>query len=918
MTNSRLLTYTAFLLLLTALPLAGQTVTSFEGIDASQVGAPEHDVDPNGAVGTKQFMEWTNVNFQAYDKVTQAPVWATVQNGTSPWTRQGINTCNAISGDGVIIFDHLASRWVIAARTSQTNNYNYCVAISSTDDLTSPSLTWYLYVFPLNSALGTNSQGNVYFPDWPKIAAWPDAFYVTMDLNDPNLTYREVGFVVCALDRTNMLVNGTARAPICFRQPNPVTTSVYLAHSLIPADVEGTTAPPVGRDEFLVSIQNPPIDGRTKTSTSFNLWDFHTDWTNPSNSTFTQASLSESAYQPGCYTTGQPSNTVCVPEPSSGTTNNFIDSVGDRFMPRMSYRNFGSYESYVVSHAVQVGTGGSQQTGIRWYELRDNGSGAPSIFQDGNISPDTSLYRFLPSMAEDSAGNAAVGYSVSSNSTHPGMNAAYFSLTNPNAPTEISLYAGTGDEENTWHWGDYSSMTVDPIDGCTFWYVNEYFPSNETGTQINWGTRLSNFKLPTCGVAALSPNSLTFGPQSVGTTSAAQNITLNNNQNVALNISSITFTGTNSGDFAQTNTCGSGIGAGASCTISVTFTPTATGTRTATLNVNDDATNSPQTASLTGSGTTGPILAISPASVNFGNQVVGTTSGISPIQVTNNGNAAANFTSILVSGTNSTDFGESDNCQPSLPAQQSCTINLTFTPGGLGARSASLVLTDNAPNSPQSVALSGVGVAPVTLSASALNFGTVMVKSSSTAPPVTLFNNQNVALNNIVITIVGSAAYTQVNTCGTSIPALSQCTITVTFAPTASGAQAATVNIADSATNSPQTISLSGTGQFPVTLNPTSLNFGNQTVGITSSPKTTTVVNHQKVTLNFTSITITGKNASDFAQTNTCGNSLPAGGKCTVSVTFTPTAKGSRIASLTLTDDAGTSPQTAKLTGTGQ
>ena len=917
MTNSRLLTFGVFLLTLIARPLVGQTVTTFEGIDASQVGAPEHDVDPNGAVGTKQFMEWTNVNFQAYDKVTQAPVWSSIQNGTSPWTKQGINTCNAINGDGVIIFDRLASRWVIAARTSQTNNYNYCVAISSTDDLTSPSLTWYTYVFPLNSALGTNSQGSVYFPDWPKIGTWSDAYYVTMDLNDPNLTFREVGFVVCALDRTNMLVNGTAKAPICFRQPNPVTTSVYLAHSLIPADVEGTTTPPAGRDEFLVSIQNPPIDGKTKTSSSFNLWDFHVDWTNPSNSTFTQSSLTESAYQPGCYITGQPSNTVCVPEPSTATTKNYIDSVGDRFMPRMAYRNFGSYESFVVSHTVQVGTNGSQQTGIRWYELRDNGTGAPSIFQDGNISPDQSLYRFMPSIAEDVSGNAAVGYSVSSTSTHPGMSAAYFSLTNANAPTEISLYTGTGDEENTWHWGDYSSMTVDPIDGCTFWYVNQYFPNNETGTQINWGTRISNFKLSTCGAVSLSPTSLTFGAQSVGTTSSAQTITLTNNQSVALNISSINFTGADNGDFAQTNTCGTQVNAGANFTISVTFTPTATGTRTATLNVNDDGPNSPQTAGLTGTGTTGPILSISPSSINFGNQVVGTTSGISPVQVTNNGNAPANFTSIAVSGTNATDFGESDNCQPTLPAQQSCTINMNFTPGGLGARSASLLLTDNAPNSPQSVALSGVGIAPVTLSATSLNFGTVLVKSSSSVP-VTLFNNQNVALTNIVITISGSAAYSQVNTCGTSIPALSQCTITVTFAPTAGGTQTATVNIADSATNSPQTIALTGMGQLPVTLNPTSLNFGTQTVGTTSAPKNITVVNHQKVTLTFSSIAINGTNAADFAQTNTCGGSLPAGGKCTVSVTFTPSAKGVRTATLTLTDTAGTSPQTAKLTGTGQ
>ena len=293
MTNQRVVAVIFLFLGLLAQPLTAQTINTFEGMDASQLARPEFDVDPNGAVGTKQFMEWTNVYFQAYDKVTYAPVWSTPQIGTSPWSNNGITACNSISGDGLIIFDRLASRWVISGHSEATNNYNYCIAISNTDDLTSSSLKWYTYVFSLNAALGTNAEGNVYFPDWPKIGTWPDAYYVAMDLNDTNLNYREVGFLACAFDRTNMLVNGTANAPICFEQPTPVTSSVYLGHSLIPADVEGTTAPPAGRDEFFTSIQNPVLDGKTTTSTTFNLWDFHVDWTTPSNSTFTQNTITE-------------------------------------------------------------------------------------------------------------------------------------------------------------------------------------------------------------------------------------------------------------------------------------------------------------------------------------------------------------------------------------------------------------------------------------------------------------------------------------------------------------------------------------------------------------------------------------------------------------------------------------------------
>src|SRR5579864_7377978 len=165
MTKLRSLPSAILVLALFSLPVWAQTVSSFEGIDASHVARPEFDVDPNGAVGTKQYMEWVNVYFQGYDKTTFAPVWsAGAQSGTSPWQNNGISTCNTISGDGIVNFDHLASRWVIAARTPSSNNYNYCVAVSNTDDLSSSSLKWYTYVFPLNSALGTNSQGNVYFP----------------------------------------------------------------------------------------------------------------------------------------------------------------------------------------------------------------------------------------------------------------------------------------------------------------------------------------------------------------------------------------------------------------------------------------------------------------------------------------------------------------------------------------------------------------------------------------------------------------------------------------------------------------------------------------------------------------------------------------------------------------------------------
>jgi hypothetical protein len=262
--------------------------------------------------------------------------------------------------------------------------------------------------------------------------------------------------------------------------------------------VDGTTAPPVGRHEFLVSIQNPPMDGVTTTSGAINLWEFALDWATPANSTFTNSTLHVPTYTPGCYNLTSVGNTWCAPEPLAGPTGGHhkIDSVGDRLMPRMAYRNFGTYESFLITHTVRTGLNATnQQTGIRWYELR--GSGVPTLHQDNTIKIDTSTFRFMPSIAQDKNGDAAVGYSFSSATLHPGMRASWFNLPLSSSSTEITLYNGTGDQGDTVQYGDYASMTVDPVDDCTFWYVNEYFVNNQIST-LNWHTRISKFKIAGC------------------------------------------------------------------------------------------------------------------------------------------------------------------------------------------------------------------------------------------------------------------------------------------------------------------------------------------------------------------------------------------------------------------------------------
>ncbi len=908
------------LLFLCTISAYAQTVTSFDGIDASQLKNPEWLVDPNGAVGTKQYMEWVTPYYQAYDKVTFAPVWPTPQPGITPFVNNGVTNCNNFNGgDVIILFDRLASRWVLAAHTPGPNYY-YCVAISNTDNLASSTLKWYTYAFLLNSFLGKDSQGNVYYPDWGKIATWPDAYYVGIDLGDVDAGYIDVGVMACALDRINMLIGGTPNTPQCSTAPDPIPGANYLGHSLEPADVEGTTPPPAGTPEYFVSIENP--SGTLKTSSSINLWTFAVNWTNPAETNFTQvpASISVPSFIPGCYNVSSPGNTICVPEPSTATTGQSIDSVGDRLMFRFAYRNFGEYESYLVSHTVQVGAGNRTQTGIRWYELRPLKTGdAPSFYQSNTISPDTTTYRFMPSIAQDQNGNAAVGYSVSSASMHPGISASYWNL-NPTAtaPTEISLYSGAGDEENVYHWGTYSSMTVDPVGGCAFWYVNQYFAQNQTGAEINFNTRISTFSLPGCGSATLSPSSLAFGVQSDGTTSPTQQILLTNSQSVALNIGSITFGGANPASFTQTNDCGTSLVAGGTCAINAAFAPlgTSSGPFSASLMVNDDAPNSPQTATLTGTGTSLSTLTLSTTAVNFGNQAYGTSSATTPITVTNTGGTTVTFSSIAITGASS-NFPWSNNCPTNLIAGAGCTIYVSFAPASAGNFSATIVLTDNAYGNPQSISLSGTGVVPVTLSTNSILFGTVMTGSSKTAAPITLMNQMSVPLTGITFNTVG-AGFSQKNTCGTTLAANTQCTITVTFAPTTTGTQTGTVSITDNAPNSPQTISLQGTAVLPVSVTPAAgLAFGVVTVGTSSAAKTLTVTNNQTTALTINSITFTGAHPGDYSQTNTCGSSLAAKGKCTIAVTFTPTATGSRTASINITDSATNSPQILPLYGTG-
>jgi uncharacterized protein YdbL (DUF1318 family) len=409
-------------------------------------------------------------------------------------------------------------------------------------------------------------------------------------------------------------------------------------------------------------------------------------------------------------------------------------------------------------------------------------------------------------------------------------------------------------------------------------------------------------------VPAFNPTSLNFGNENVGTTTAAQTITLSNG-NPALSITSIAVTGTNAADFALTsNSCGSAVPAASSCTVAVTFTPSAAGTRTAALTITDSAPNSPQTIALSGTGIA-PAVTLSASSLTFADQLISTTSAAQTVKLTNTGNGPLKIQSIAPSG----DFAISSNtCGNSVAAGTACSIGVTFHPTAAGTRSGLITISDNAANSPQKVALTGVGFA-VTVSAKALTFGDQLLGTASAAKVITFANHGTAAVSISSLSITGD--FSKTTSCGTSLAGNTSCTINVSFKPTAIGTRTGTLTINDSDPTSPQQVSLSGTGTA-VSVSPTALSFATQLVGTISSPKSVYVTNHGNTALSISGITATG----DFAQNrqdNTCGATLAAQTTCTINVFFTPTKTGTRTGSLSISDNGGGSPQNIGLSGVG-
>lgn len=446
-------------------------IVNFTGIPYPGVACNCAPPDTDGDVGPNHYVQIVNSAFQVWNKAG-ASLYGPAAIRTI-WAGFGGNCQNRNDGDPIVLYDQLADRWLISQFT-MVAPFEECVAVSQTGD---PTGAWWRYSF-------VPSPGN--FPDYPKFGVWPDAYYMTANIYTGGTAGAYAGPAVYALQRSQMLVGGAM-------QVVPFGPFGNLVRPMLPADLDGTTQPPLNAPAPIV--ESPWL--ATNTFQYMTLERFHVDWVTPANSTFTWGAATQVAsYTVLCQTTRN-----CVPQLGVNPTTDYLDAIGDRLMARAAYRNFGTHESLVTN--LTVSSGGV--AGVRWMELRNVTSGVMSIFQEGTYQPDTN-WRWMGSIAQDKDGNMALGYSISSAAMNPGIRYAGRLVNDPlnTLPqAETTLHSGTGSQLLTDHrWGDYSAMAVDPSDDCTFWYTQEWY---ETTSQFNWRTRIGSFKFPSCGAATPTP-----------------------------------------------------------------------------------------------------------------------------------------------------------------------------------------------------------------------------------------------------------------------------------------------------------------------------------------------------------------------------------------------------------------------------
>lgn len=449
---------------------------SFEGISFTGFTPP----DTNGDVGPNQYIQMVNAQFAIWDKDDLDDPVVEPTNFNELFEDFG-GLCETTNrGDPIVVYDDLADRWLLSQFAFNVNSENkpiapffQCVAVSKTADPVTGGYNLYAFQQP-------TTNGVQKFPDYPHYGVWPDGYYFST-----NQFGGTGGGGAFALERTAMLAGASA-------------DQIYFdttERNMLPSDADGTTPPPAGSPNYFTKV----VDG---TPDRLEIREFHADFANPAQSTFGPATqIPVAAFDSNlCFGPANDEGGQCIQQPDGARD---LEVLSDRLMWRLQYRNFGTHEVLVANHTIDVD--GADRAGIRWYELRRIGA-AWTLFQQGTHSPDTTA-RWMGSIAMDESGNIALGYSVSSTGVHPGIRYAPRLPLDPSGTlqTEVEIIDGDasqnkcqaadfdGDEvldDCRNRWGDYSAMTVDPDDECTFWYTQEYIPAGG-----DWNTRIASFDL---------------------------------------------------------------------------------------------------------------------------------------------------------------------------------------------------------------------------------------------------------------------------------------------------------------------------------------------------------------------------------------------------------------------------------------
>jgi hypothetical protein len=467
---------------------------NFDGVGVSNSAPP----DTTGRVGRNHYVQWVNTKLAVFDKSGKllfGPV-----KGNTLFQSLGGTCASHNDGDPIAEYDLLADRWMLtqfAVGAGDGSFSHQCVAVSVTGD---PLGAYYLYDFRTSSAADP-----ALFVDYPHVGVWPDGYYITTHQFGSDGSFAQGLYVY---DRASMLAGLPATYQFYnFGASAPGGTFVY--GGALPADLDSLTPPPAGAPAIVVQHGSPDGDGSL--GYVVHVWKVKTTWgSNPSLVVTGPTDVSVAPFNgelctPFLGVAVALGSRPCVPQPipmaPAGATpytpvDIWLDGIGDRLMYRVAYRNFGDHESIVLNHTVNA-TG--HQAGVRWYEIR-NVTTSPSLYQQGTYigaTPDTQ-HRWMGSVAQDNSGNMLAGFTKSGPTLLTEIDVAGRQANDPpgSLGPEILMKASGGSQIQTGNrWGDYSTMTVDPLDGCTFWYTAEYLPSDGS---FNWKTRIGTFRYSSC------------------------------------------------------------------------------------------------------------------------------------------------------------------------------------------------------------------------------------------------------------------------------------------------------------------------------------------------------------------------------------------------------------------------------------